>query len=69
MNIFDFSGDLYGKALTVEFVEFIRKEMHFDSPDELKAQMQADKLKADEIPEKQMSRTEALALQDTRRVE
>src|ERR1700694_3574665 len=29
--LFDFNGDLYGKTLTVEFVEFIRPEKKFDS--------------------------------------
>jgi riboflavin kinase/FMN adenylyltransferase len=52
VNLFDFSEDIYGEAVAVEFVGFIRKDMKFDSPDELKAQLQADRLKAGEILEK-----------------
>jgi riboflavin kinase/FMN adenylyltransferase len=40
--LFDFSGDLYGKTLTVEFVEFIRSERKFESVDALKARMDVD---------------------------
>ena len=40
--LLDFSGDLYGKELTVSFLKFIRPEQHFDSVAELKAQIQAD---------------------------
>ena len=45
-NIFDFSEDIYGKQVTVEFVEFIRENMKFDSLTELAEQMREDKLKA-----------------------
>ncbi len=41
-NIFDFDGDLYGKLLKVEFVEFIRSERKFGSVDELRAQVECD---------------------------
>jgi riboflavin kinase/FMN adenylyltransferase len=40
--LFDFSGDLYGKTLTVEFVEFIRLERKFDSVEALKERMDID---------------------------
>ncbi len=33
--LLDFSGDLYGKSLTLEFVSRIRDELKFDSVDEL----------------------------------
>ena len=40
--LFDFSGDLYGAALSVALVEFLRPEARFDSVAALVAQMQAD---------------------------
>ena len=42
INLFDFSGDLYGRLLRVSFVEFIRAERKFDGLDSLKAQIAAD---------------------------
>ena len=48
-NIFDFEGDLYGKTVTVEFLEFIRPEQKFTSVDELKAQVELDIEKATKI--------------------
>ena len=41
-NIFDFEGDLYGKTVTIEFLEFIRDEKKFSSIDELSAQVGLD---------------------------
>ena len=46
-NIFDFSDDIYGQKVTVEFVDFIREDMKFESIDELVTQMRADKQKAE----------------------
>ena len=43
-NIFGFSGDIYGKALTIEFVQRIRGEVKFAGIDALKAQLAQDKL-------------------------
>jgi len=40
--LFDFSGDLYGKTITVEFIAHIRPDRKFDSSQELVAQMDAD---------------------------
>lgn len=48
-HILGFEGDLYGKKITVEFLEFIRPEMKFASLDELKAQIRADIKKVREI--------------------
>ena len=40
--ILDFDGDLYGKALELEFHRFLRPERKFESLEELKAQIQSD---------------------------
>lgn len=37
-----FIGTLYGRSVTVEFVEFLRDTQKFDSVDELKAQLKLD---------------------------
>jgi riboflavin kinase / FMN adenylyltransferase len=46
---FDFSGDLYGQAIEVALVSFLRGEMRFDSLDALTAQMDRDSAVAREI--------------------
>jgi riboflavin kinase/FMN adenylyltransferase len=40
--LFDFSGDLYGAALDVAFIAWIRPELKFDSVDELVRRMDDD---------------------------
>ena len=40
--VFDFEGDVYGKYICVELVEFIRAEKKFDDFGELKAQILKD---------------------------
>ena len=40
--IIDFCQDVYGKLVTVQFIDFIRPEMKFNSIDELKLQMNSD---------------------------
>ncbi len=42
VHLFDFSGDLYGQVLEVEFVSFLRGERKFASLEELKAQIGRD---------------------------
>jgi len=42
VHLFDFAGDLYGKTLRVQLVDFIRPEMKFAGLDQLKAQIAAD---------------------------
>ena len=40
--LFDFSGDLYGRRISLEFVKKLRDEAYFASPDELAAQIARD---------------------------
>lgn len=40
--IMDYSGNLYGKTVSVELVDFIRPECRFDSISELKCQIEKD---------------------------
>jgi len=42
VHIFNFSGNLYNKYLSVEFVRFIRKEKKFNNVDQLRKQIQND---------------------------
>ena len=42
VHIFNFSGNLYNKHLSVEFTKFIRKEKKFKNTDQLKKQIQSD---------------------------
>ena len=42
VHIFNFSGNLYDKYLSVEFVKFIRKEKKFNSANQLKKQIEKD---------------------------
>ena len=48
----DFEGDLYNQNLTIEILEYIRKEQKFDSIESLKTQIETDKRKALEFIEK-----------------
>lgn len=41
-HFFDFSGDLYGETIEVEFHHFLRGEVKFDNLDTLVAQMEKD---------------------------
>ena len=49
VHLFDFEGDLYGKEISVEFVERIREERKFESIDLLVAEMHRDKERAHAI--------------------
>jgi len=42
VHIFNFSGNLYNKYLSVEFIKFIRKEKKFNNVSQLKKQIQSD---------------------------
>ncbi len=55
VHIIGFSGDLYGKTVTVEFIERIRDEKRFGSVAELKKQMTKDVARAMAILKKYSS--------------
>ena len=48
-HLFDFTGDLYGRALRVEFVGRLRGEKTFASPQELVQQIRDDVARAREV--------------------
>ena len=49
VHVFDFCGDLYGRAIEVEFVAKLRDEVKFDSLDAMTAQMQVDARQARDL--------------------
>lgn len=53
VNLIGFEGDLYGKELNVEFIDFIRAEQKFDSLDNLKRQLYLDRETALDILKKE----------------
>jgi len=53
VHIPDFQGDLYGKKLSLEFVERLRGELRFATPEDLKSQIAKDVSKAQTIIEKE----------------
>ncbi len=42
-HLLDFTGEMYGKSIQVEFMDFIRDEIKFHSVDELKSQLEKDR--------------------------
>jgi riboflavin kinase/FMN adenylyltransferase len=46
VHIFNFDKDIYGETIKIEFIDRIRDEIKFNSIDELKIQLQHDKIKA-----------------------
>jgi len=42
VHLFNFSGNLYNKLLSVEFIKFIRKEKKFRNVNQLRAQIKKD---------------------------
>ncbi len=55
-HLFDFSGDLYGKEITVRLIERLRQEKKFSGPQELAEQIARDIERAKEILGKRKSR-------------
>jgi riboflavin kinase/FMN adenylyltransferase len=49
VNIFDFNRDIYGETLTVQFIDFMRKEERFNSVDDLIRAMKNDKIKTQHL--------------------
>lgn len=49
VNLFNFSGDLYGQELLVSFISKIRDERMFDSIDALAEQLQHDKVQINKL--------------------
>lgn len=48
-HLLDFDGDLYGQNLTLHFMNRLRDEIKFDSPDKLVRQLQKDENNAREL--------------------
>ena len=49
VHILDYEGDLYGKEITVEFIERLRDERRFENEEELKRQLEEDKRRIEEL--------------------
>lgn len=46
VHLFDFTADIYGETIRIEFVGHLRKGRKFESPEELKKQLKLDKVRA-----------------------
>ncbi|MBO4564520.1 MAG: riboflavin biosynthesis protein RibF [Bacteroidaceae bacterium] len=49
VNLFDFEGNIYSEHITIHFVDFLRPEQRFASPEALTQQLAIDEQKAREI--------------------
>jgi riboflavin kinase/FMN adenylyltransferase len=49
IHLFDFSGDIYGLPLTVDLIDRLRDEQHFENAEALKQQMHEDAIRTKEI--------------------
>ena len=58
--IMDFSGDVYGKNITVYFIKKMRDIVKFDSPNDLKRQLDKDEINARNILENSTELTKIL---------
>jgi riboflavin kinase/FMN adenylyltransferase len=59
VHILGFSGDLYGRRLTIELVERLRAEIKFAGPEELSAQIKKDVEQAKTILKQGVSKRES----------
>ena len=48
-HVFDFQGDLYGRAIEVEFIAKLRDELKFDSVELMQVQMKVDAAQARDL--------------------
>lgn len=48
-HIFDFSGDIYGREVSLQTVQLLRGEVKFPSPEELRRQLERDACAARDI--------------------
>lgn len=55
VHLFDFSGDLYGRTLEVEFVAFVRGDLPFTSMEKLQEQIALDNAEVRQILARQSS--------------
>jgi len=46
VNLFDFDGNIYSEHITLRFIEFLRPEQKFESPEALIAQLKIDEERA-----------------------
>jgi riboflavin kinase/FMN adenylyltransferase len=49
VHVFDFQGDLYGRAIEVEFIAKLRDEFKFDSVELMQVQMKVDAAQARDL--------------------
>jgi riboflavin kinase/FMN adenylyltransferase len=43
VHLFNFSGDIYHRKIKIDFLQYVRDEARFDSPDSLARQLQIDR--------------------------
>jgi len=46
VHLFNFADQIYGQSVRIEFIKALRKEMKFNSIEELKQQLEKDKINA-----------------------
>jgi len=55
VNLFDFDGNIYSEHITLRFIDFLRPEQKFESPEALIRQLAIDEQKAKEVLNKVQS--------------